>query len=469
MDGQDPERPPQSASARRLTPSVWLALALVLSAASNAVLSVRAQDARDRAARAEATADDLQRRLDALTADARAPGGGGPFADLSRAVEKLRALTFVKAVEPRLLSRAELVAEITEGFEADTDAEELRASGRVLAAFGLLAEDADLYQIVKEATTSQVAGFFDQRDGDLVALAEDAKSPSPFTRVALAHELTHALTAQRFDTDRMEELDAQRRDDESFAYLSLLEGDATWVMQEYARTILTAEEQAAYSAEGLGFIDGGATVPGFLEDIFAFPYVEGASFVAAVRERGGPSLLDRAYRDPPVSTEQIIHPAKYLDERDDPVEITTADLARGLGDGWKRLDRGGFGEVDVRMVLDGDDAHPFLSTSDARAAAAGWDGGAYTAATSATGVVVGVVTAWDASREATEAARAFGRWLPARFARVGVPFEVAGDDGRGWDAGAAGAGVVVRRGDRVIVVVGDRRDDVVRALRILRD
>ena len=46
--------------------------------------------------------------------------------------------------------------------------------------------------------------------------------------------------------------------------------------------------------------------------------------------------------DPPKSTEQIMHPEKYLNKpRDNPLPVTMPDLTKTLGAGWKRT--GDFG------------------------------------------------------------------------------------------------------------------------------
>src|SRR5688572_28609093 len=93
-------------------------------------------------------------------------------------------------------------------------------------------------------------------------------------------------------------------------------------------------------------------MPRFLREVLLFPYTEGLEFVRALYNRGGFSEVDRAYRDPPASTEQILHPSRYLDTRDDPVAVALPDVARTLGTGWDELAGGGVGELDVRVMVD---------------------------------------------------------------------------------------------------------------------
>jgi len=47
--------------------------------------------------------------------------------------------------------------------------------------------------------------------------------------------------------------------------------------------------------------------------------------------------VDAAYADVPVSTEQILHPERYPDDR--PASVELADFTHLLGDGWEEIDR----------------------------------------------------------------------------------------------------------------------------------
>ena len=71
-----------------------------------------------------------------------------------------------------------------------------------------------------------------------------------------------------------------------------------------------------------------------MENAFLFPYREGAQFVAALLDVGWWPAVNAAYLDPPVSTEQILHPEKYIQNpRDDPQTVLLPDLRDELDDG----------------------------------------------------------------------------------------------------------------------------------------
>ena len=155
----------------------------------------------------------------------------------------------------------------------------------------------------------------------------------------LAHELDHALEDQRFG---LREED-RPSDDGALAAQALAEGSATAVMTEYAARYLDAFELLSAA----GAIDPGADdVPDVLLEQLTWTYTGGQRFVSALRELAGSwKLVDYALSErPPATTEQVLHPRKYVtDERPAPVRIDSALLRRR---GLTLADRNVFGELD---------------------------------------------------------------------------------------------------------------------------
>jgi hypothetical protein len=434
-----------------------MAAALVVSLLANVVLAVRVKDARDDATRAARRATAFEEELEDLrSTSAPLPATGGVLDRIAAAVAKIRGLPFTRAVAPEILTDEQLAKRVREQFAKDDPKPEVDASDAVLTALGLLAPDADLYSVLIAVQTEQIGGFYDTKTKRLV-VGGNATDPQPLDRVLLAHELTHALTDQHFGLSRLDDLQDRNLDDEAMAYLSLVEGDATETMLTYAQTVLTATERGQLAAEA-GRIPSAQldAAPKVLRDSLLFPYEEGRAFVRALIAKGGLALVDRAYRDPPASTEQILHPEKYTGRRDDPRPVSMPDLAKAMGGGWKPLQVGGIGEMDVRLI-----AGQYLPRADAVDAAKGWDGGRYAAVRSPAGTLVAVLTEWDSAGEATEAADLLSRWLPDRYGNRGTSFRVSG--GRGWSS-ASGAGLVARSGTAVLLVVGPDRASAERAL-----
>jgi hypothetical protein len=129
-----------------------------------------------------------------------------------------------------------------------------------------------------------------------------------------------------------------------------------------------------------------------------FPYLYGAGFVGAVLKSGTWKALDKTYISLPESTEQIMHPQRFI-VRDKPVKIDIPDLSQALGSGWKKADADVNGEFGYLVAL-----AEFIPKRTARTAAEGWGGDRYVLyENKTTGALLLVqFTTWDTENDAQE-------------------------------------------------------------------
>ena len=317
-------------------------------------------------------------------------------------VEAARGLRFVHPVTPRPVTQEEMAAIVSDSIDQSLPPDEATAAGRAWTTIGVLPAGTDLLAAYRELTSSQVIGLYDQESKALYFVG--SSDPSPLERFTLAHELTHALDDQHFDLTRIDDLSARCEDDRVDAYTSLAEGDAMAVAFQWARDNLSLGEVAEFGAEAAQAPQPPASVPPFLIDLLQFPYTDGQAFVDDLRSRGGQAAVDAAFQDPPSSTEQVLHPERFVD--DAPQLVAVPRLASRLGEGWRDLDVQGVGEEWLRQMLG-----LRLDAGRADAAAAGWDGGQYRAFADGDRVAVVMDTVWDSPDEAQEFARAIGEWV----------------------------------------------------------
>jgi hypothetical protein len=279
---------------------------------------------------------------------------------------------------------------------------------------GQLPRGTDLPKLLERLQAESVLGFYlpgkPPEKGGLYV--RSSRGLDPYARIILAHELTHAVTDQHYDLTRADRLAAAGgREDELAAYTGLIEGDATLLMQRYLTERLTPQEQAdaavAVARDGTPMRDA---APAAIRESMLFPYQEGLRFVQALYQRGGWAAVDRAYRDPPTTTEQLLHPERYLGDRDRPQPVTVGDLSGRLGGGWRPAADTSFGEFDTRLLLQGD-----AGGSTAAAAAEGWDGGRLRTFQRGNGTAMVIRTVWDSRAEAAEFCRAMTSWASSRF------------------------------------------------------
>jgi hypothetical protein len=266
---------------------------------------------------------------------------------------------------------------------------------------GVVPEGTSIREEMLEYGSTQVIGYYDTLTGELKFIGQE--EPSPLERITLAHELTHAIDDQRFGLEKVDVLGASCRDEELEASIALIEGNATFFMLRWARSFLTLDEQLQVGVEAGEQEPPPSDIPPFISRMQEWPYLDGMAFVVALESEGGVDAIDAAFLDPPVSTEQVIHPERYPD--DVPVPVDVPDVADRLGQGWEDLDVQLVGEawLDVALGLRLDEA-------EATAASTGWDGGIYRAWSDGRDVAVVLATAWDTEQDAQEFADAMTRW-----------------------------------------------------------
>ena len=336
-------------------------------------------------------------------AEARVPPG---ISEVQRAIQEVRGLRFEEPVAVDPVAQAELARRLRRSFEHSFPSALYRRRSAAWATIG-----ASIKREVREFASGQVVGFYVPTSGELVFIG--GERPTPFERVVLAHELTHALDDQHFDLDRLDRLEARCRDEALEAALGAVEGSAQYFSLLYAQRFLSLEEQL-----GLGSVDASLPdVEPFIVRLQLWPYTAGAAFVAARAAAGGVRAVDEALRHLPVSTEQVIHPERY--PNDAPRLVDVPDVADALGPGWRDLDVMEVGEAWLQTMLG-----LRLDAAIARSVAAGWDGGLYRAWSHGRDVAVVLATAWDREADAAEFAEALRSWIgPGRPAGV----RVAGD------------------------------------------
>lgn len=357
-------------------------------------------------------------------ADVPAEGPTHPtIAQVMGELEQIRGFGFSRRVVAEPVPQQEIAEGYTAYLESAFPVEFYARRSLAWETIGVIAEGANIRDELFEYGSTQVIGYYDTLTGELKFIGE--QDPSPLERVTLAHELTHAIDDQRFGLETIDVLGASCREEELEAAIAVVEGNATFFMLRWAQSFLSVEEQLEMASEAARQSPPPSDIEPFISATQAWSYVEGLRFITRLEGDGGLEAVDAAFRDLPVSTEQIIHPERY--PNDLPVPVDVPDLSRALGEGWDDLDVQFVGEMWLRLALG-------LRLDDAVAAeaAAGWDGGISRAWSREGDVTVVLATAWDSEEDAREFADAIAAWieegaqdatvLPVQGAQVRVLF-----------------------------------------------
>jgi hypothetical protein len=321
---------------------------------------------------------------------------------------EIRELQPIQPVPLEVVDPVQLRGELLQSYENQEAVIQLEASRKLLVMLGLLSPDADLHGMLVDLYAENIAGYYSRADKRMhVVSTRDAFGAEE--KVTLAHEFTHALQDQYFDLAKVQ-AGVEENGDRSLAVQALIEGDATLTMVLYAQTFLTTQELFDLQTGGsTGTLE---TAPPVIRDEISFPYNEGVLFALQLYQGGGFEAVNQAFRDPPRSTEQILHPEKYL-EREEPTEIRLPDLAAALGSDWKQLRSDVLGELDFRILL-----QQFSTLERAARGAEGWAGDRFALLESPNGTNALVIDSlWDSNDEAGEFFNHYVETVNRRYGR----------------------------------------------------
>jgi hypothetical protein len=291
--------------------------------------------------------------------------------ELQKEVGNVGGIPFRSDVPLQYMSRSALSAYLKQLLDEEYPPERALEDQRTLVAFDLLPPETDLRALRARVLEENIAGFYDERTGRkrLYVVSEEQRL-TPSNQLVLSHELRHALQDQYVDVGGVVPDTVGDFDDRRLAWMSLLEGDATLVMERFLLGRLPPE------LSGLDGLVGGGTpgelfsslpvpplpgAPPVVRDHLVLPYLVGRDFTQALWQKGGWEAVKAAWEKPPRSTEQVLHPEKYMAE-EGPRKVEAASARGG-----RVIAEGVLGEMLTRTLLG----------EGVEAAAAGWGGDTY--------------------------------------------------------------------------------------------
>jgi hypothetical protein len=287
-------------------------------------------------------------------------------AELQGEVAAAGGIPFRSDVGVEYMSRPELSRYLKEVLDSEYPRERAEADQRTLVALDLLPSGSDLRALRSRILEDNIVGFYDERPGKkrLYAVSEQRRL-TPTNQLILSHELRHALQDQYANLHDLLPESVGDFDDRRIAFLSVLEGDATLVMERFMVRRLTGGDKDEDTAPLSLPVPPMPDVPPVLRDQLLLPYFAGRDFAQAVQKKGGWDALRQAWGHPPESTEQVLHPEKYeAGEAPRPVDLSYAPP------GGRMVNEGVLGEVLIRT---------FLGEGAPEEASSGWGGDRYRA------------------------------------------------------------------------------------------
>lgn len=397
-------------------------------------------------------------------------------------VEKVRKLPWKHPVMRRLVSREQVYNWNVRDLKKDLPEEEARKIVASGVEMGLVKPGTDLYQMLGSFMEAGVAAFYKPTTKTFYHVAgNDGRGAYP----VVFHELVHAMEDQHYALDVMMKA-PKKNSDAQLAVKGLVEGSASYYGEVYEKLYPEDRKAMLKSQANPEMMKKQAAmmqvVPTFFIAIMGlYPYNNAKTFV---RDMGGadPANVDRLFADPPASTEQVLHPAKFKDpaNRDYPRIVAKPDLSKILTQGWTELDDDNMGELMTGCLLatlqaKGNPQMALVAIAGAdggvlfkgkvKSAVEGWDGDRYSLWINGENQCCIVwTTVWDSEADAEEFASTYAPLLAQKVTGGKVdplpsPFRVT-------EKGGSRVSGLERRGNVVCAVLGapaDKAEDCMKA------
>lgn len=316
-------------------------------------------------------------------------------------VEQIRGLDSNAPLALAFMTPEEMHGWLIEQLAQEYSPEEAGRDARLYVALELLPPETDLYALTLALYAEQIAGFYDN-DRNQMTVIDDETGLDAMDKLTFAHEYTHDLQDQFLGLDNLQAYReaADSNEDTVRAITALVEGDAQTITMLYLLNHMDELDLSALETIETATFDA---APLILQEELTFPYLAGMTFVQTIRQQGGWDAVNALYDAPPQSTEQILHPAKYL-AAEAPLAVSLPPLTGTLGAGWHLVKENTLGEFLLHHYLD---VH--LPGSVAGDASAGWGGDRFALyeQPSTGDTLLLLVTAWDDQAQAAEFASAY--------------------------------------------------------------
>lgn len=291
-----------------------------------------------------------------------------PFVEI---VEEERDLEFEHPVHVDFLTEGEFEEQVTadEGKLTKKERKELKQAVGFMRALGVISGDIDLLKTMNELHGSSVIGLYSFEDKRIRLRGTKL---TPAVKATLVHELTHVLQDQHFDLSaKQDQLDESEDSGASAAWEALVEGDANRVEEAYKEDLTSGQQKALEEAQqefSEKTADRASKVPQFFQTYLGSSYAFGEAMLALSTEVDGRRAVDRLFRKPPTTEEQLLDPWTLVGERQEALDVATPKARKGE----EEFDSGTFGSPGWLFVL-----AERVPLQDALAATDGWGGDAY--------------------------------------------------------------------------------------------
>ncbi len=352
---------------------------------------------------------------------------------IKQGLSAITGLDFTRDVPYALITKDQLRKYLERRLHETMKPDDVRAEEITLKMLGLVPQDFDLRANTLALLTEQAAAFYDYNQKRLFVLKDAGAGDDE--RVALIHELAHALADQHFHLAKFIH-EGMKSDDDSTARQAVMEGQATWLMAAYIAKEegglpevppeLIEKMRKSVESSAVEQYPVFSQAPLYIRESLVFPYADGLAFQDAVFRKLGKEAFAEVFVHPPKSSGQIMHPSRYLAHAGvaipDPPPVPDAREFRKLAEGT-------LGEFDLRVLLT-----QYTSADEGAAAAEHLVGASYELLENKREQfpVLAVASAWDSPESARKYFELYRGVMRGKWKRMEITSETSDRvEGRG--------------------------------------
>lgn len=345
--------------------------------------------------------------------------------DIVKSLSEITGWNVKRRVPSQMLSKDSFRKNVESQMKNKSSKQEIRNEEITLKMFGFVPADFNLAQETVDLVSEQAAAYYDYTKKRLFIL--DSTTGDIEQRLTLAHELAHALADQHHPLGKFLNKGSPDDDAES-AREAVMEGQATFLGWDY---LAHAEHQdldeiikklADDPGNGSSF-PVFSKEPLYMRESLVFPYDAGLTFQYAMYKKHGRESFDELFTHPPASTQQIMHPQEYLNDKK-PLETKAPVLDQPLVKKFKTLGEGSMGEFDHNILF-----RTYLPEKESVDAASHWRGGSFRLYENKHDKypVLTYISEWDSPESAHHCFELYEKVMKARWKKMRIDTR---DDGR---------------------------------------
>jgi len=322
---------------------------------------------------------------------------------IEQQVSDLRGLPITGEVSAYVIPNLRAKELLLEQILTDEVQTELDQQQVVLSKLGLIKPTYSLENAALNHIVDNIGGFYQPWSKEIFVLGIWFRGMEHYI---YSHEYDHALVDMTYNFEQME-LDAGciHNSQRCQAMDALIEGDATLLMNQWLVQYATPQDYQDlinYRPPLMALPE--EFPPPYVVEEVNFAYGYGFQFVKFLHDRGNWAEVNNAYTNPPTTTEQILHPEKYL-TGEQAIPVDDPHIVDLLGEGWEEYEYNSLGEWTTYLLLGfGADYAAQVNLDNAEGGAAGWGGDRYQVAHNPTSgqTVLTAHWVWESLNDAQE-------------------------------------------------------------------